>query len=151
MTNIPVEAVSAPGDCHAPAGDIDTGNLLPLLHEVRHALARLLEQGEATTIDLRSLPFGPGEEERLEQALGEGEIAVTLNALGPSTITETSIAGVWLVTHRNHNDEVLGKFIEITRIPSILQSQDEDIRDGLDALTTQLDEGRRDDPAPGSA
>ena len=37
------------------------GNVRPILNEVIHAIDRLLDTGEATTIDLASLPFGPGE------------------------------------------------------------------------------------------
>ena len=42
-----------------------TYNVQPLLHEIRHALARLLDDGGHTVIDLRSLPLAPGEEEQL--------------------------------------------------------------------------------------
>ena len=49
-----------------------TGNVEPLLHEIRHALKRLAEGEEGTVIDLRGLPLAPGEEERIEAALGEG-------------------------------------------------------------------------------
>ena len=44
------------------------------------------------------------------------------------------------MTHRNDDDEVLGKFIEITRIPSILESQTEDMRGALKALPDLLAE-----------
>ena len=33
-----------------------TGNVTPLLHEIRHALAALLESDEQTVIDLRAMP-----------------------------------------------------------------------------------------------
>ncbi len=47
------------------AGEALTHNVAPLLHEIRHGLARLLETGAATIIDLRSIPMAPGEEERI--------------------------------------------------------------------------------------
>ena len=115
-----------------------TGNVTPLLHEVRHALERLADTGEPTAIDLRGIPLGPGEEDALEQALGEGEVTATLNALGPSIVRETAIPGVWLVTHRNVNDEISGRFIEITKMPAILESQDVDILRGIAALNEHL-------------
>ena len=34
-------------------------NLLPLLHEIRHSVRRLLETGEPTTLDLNAIHFGP--------------------------------------------------------------------------------------------
>jgi len=117
---------------------MDTGNGILILHEIRHALKKLLDDGESTTIDLRAIPMAPGEEARIESMLGQGEISANLNALGNSSIIETNIAGVWLLTHYNLEDEILGKFIEITRIPSLLASQQEDIESGLVQLTQQL-------------
>ena len=40
-------------------------NVEPILHEVRHALERLIQTGEPTTIDLRSIPLAPGEDEQI--------------------------------------------------------------------------------------
>jgi|OpeIllAssembly_1097287.scaffolds.fasta_scaffold294726_2 hydrogenase-1 operon protein HyaF len=125
------------------AGAAFTGNVLPLLHEVRHALERLLATGEETTIDLASLPLAPGEFDRIEAALGQGEVTATLNALGPSEIRETRYSGVWLVTHRNATDEVMGRYIEIARMPSVLLAQEPDMRKGLADLALAL-EGRVD-------
>jgi hydrogenase-1 operon protein HyaF len=115
-----------------------TGNVILLLHEVRHALERLADTGEPTMIDLRGIPLGPGEEDALENALGEGEVTATLNALGPSVVRETAIPGVWLVTHRNVNEEISGRFIEITKMPAILESQDVDILRGIAELGERL-------------
>lgn len=117
---------------------IDTGNDILILHEIRHALKTLIDEGESTTIDLRAIPMAPGEEARIEAMLGHGEISANLNALGHSSIIETSIAGVWLITHYNVEDEILGKFIEITRVPALLASPQEDIEQGWDRLTAQL-------------
>jgi len=66
-----------------------THNVQPLLHEIRHALARLLDDGGHTVIDLRSLPLAPGEEEQLLDELGQGEVYARLHALGPTEIVET--------------------------------------------------------------
>ncbi len=122
----------------AQPGDVETGNVVPLLHQVRHALRQLLEQGEVTIIDLRSLPMGPGEEEQLLAALGQGEVQVRLSALGPSEIIETQYPGVWLVTHHNTEGETIGRFIEVCEFPSIGLAQAEDIRSGLQRLEEQL-------------
>lgn len=124
-------------------GSAITGNVLPLLHEVRHALERLLSTGEETTIDLGSLPLAPGELDHIEAALGEGEVRAMLNALGPSEIRETRHSGVWLVTHRSATDEVMGRYIEIARMPAVLLAQEADMRRGLADLAQAL-EGRAD-------
>ena len=117
-----------------------TGNDIPLMHEIRHALNKLIETGEPTVIDLRSMPLAPGEEEHIESMLGQGEVKAQIEALGPTQILETGIAGVWLITHFNANEEILGKFIEITRIPTILESQVEDVQAGVETLDRQLAE-----------
>lgn len=122
----------------AQPGEVETGNVTPLMHQIRHALHQLLEQGEVSIIDLRSLPMGPGEEARLLAALGQGEVQVHLSVLGPSEIIETQYPGVWLVTHHNSEGETIGKFIEVCEFPAIGLSQPEDIQAGLQRLEEQL-------------
>ena len=104
-----------------------TRNVKPLLHEVRHALDRLIKNGESTIIDLRSIPLAPGEEDRILELLGRGEVVAQLDVLGVSEVAETVYPGVWLVTHYNDDSEIVGRFIEVTTIPDILRSQMEDI------------------------
>ena len=106
------------------------GNVRPLLGEILHAIDRLLDEGEPTTIDLAGLPFGPGELEHLEATLGTGELSAELDALGTSRIRETAYPGVWWLEHRNAHDEIVGRYIEITHVPEILSSQDADIAAG---------------------
>lgn len=124
----------------AVRAEFETGNVKPLLHEIRHALVRLAAGGDGTVIDLQSLPLAPGEERRIEEALGQGEIVAELNALGRSSIVETAYPGVWMITHRNTEDEVIGRFIEVTRIPDLLKAQPEDMRAGLQRLNGELEE-----------
>ena len=115
------------------------GNVRPILNEVMHAVDRLLEADEPTTIDLAGLPFGPGELEHLEATLGTGELAAKLDALGTSRIQETAYPGVWWLEHRNVHDEVVGRYLEITRTPEILSSQDADIVAGRARLEDQFE------------
>ena len=119
---------------------IPTQNVLPIMHEIRHAMGKLVDSDVSTIIDLRAMPFAPGEEQELEAKLGQGEVRVEVSALGPSEISETAFPGVWLVTHFNNENEVLGKFIEVTYVPGILKSQTEDIRDGLARLEDMLND-----------
>ena len=114
------------------------GNVVPILHEVAHALDRLLEDGEPTVIDLASLPFGPGELEQLENLLGTGELTAELDALGRSRIRETVYPGVWWLEHRNTEGDIVGRYIEITHTPEILMSQDADITAGRARLVDRL-------------
>ena len=115
-----------------------TGNVPPLLHEIRHALERLARGEPGTVIDLRSLPLAPGEEERIEAILGRGEVRAELDSLGKTVVQETTYPGAWLVTHRNVDDAIVAKFIEVTRMPDILMSQQQDIERGISQLERKL-------------
>lgn len=114
------------------------GNALPLLHEIRHALARLLQEGEPTVIDIQSLPMGPGDLRRLLDALGEGEVKAELEALGKTVIRESHYPGVWIVEHMTGSGGVASRFIEITWVPSLLLAQAEDVQRGLSELADAL-------------
>ena len=122
----------------AAAGEALTHNVQPLLHEIRHALAKLLDDGGSTVIDLRSLPLAPREEQQLLDELDHGEVYARMHLLGPTEIVETRYPGVWVVVHFNNDNEVIGKFIEVCRVPGLLCSQQEDIRQGLEQLQSQL-------------
>jgi hydrogenase-1 operon protein HyaF len=116
-----------------------SGNIEPLLHEIRHALLRVADGGAGTSIDLGSLPLAPGEEGRIEELLGKGEVRAELDALGPTLVQESRYPGVWFITHRNTEDEVVARFIEVTRMPELLLSQTADMRRAVAELGRQLD------------
>jgi len=119
-------------------GDELTHNVKPLLHEIKHALDTLIETGKSTMIDLRSIPLAPGEEEKILNTLGQGEVQAQLNALGLSQIIETQYPGVWIVTHYNDEQHVTSRFIEVTTMPEILCSQTEDIMEAYSRITLDL-------------
>jgi hydrogenase-1 operon protein HyaF len=123
-------------------GDELTQNVKPLMHEIKHALESLIENGETSIIDLRSIPLAPGEEDKILNTLGKGEVQAQLDSLGLSEINETQYAGVWVVTHYNDEGSIISRFIEITRMPEILSSQTEDIRAAYSSLTLDLDENQ---------
>ncbi|MGV6827753.1 MAG: hydrogenase expression/formation C-terminal domain-containing protein [bacterium] len=118
--------------------DVATGNVVPVLHEIAHALKTLLDSGEPSVIDLRSMPMSTNEESQVLEALGSGEIVATLNALGHSEIIETRFAGVWLITHYNSEQEIMARMIEICECPEILSAPQQDIQAGYHALQQQL-------------
>ena len=121
------------------AGNELTWNVRPILNEIRHALQKLLESGESSIIDLRSIPLAPGEEKTILETLGHGEVHARLDVLGPSEIYETGYAGVWLVTHYNEDESIVSRFIEVTESPDVLKSQAEDVAGALDGLTAELE------------
>jgi len=123
-------------------GDELTQNVKPLLHEIKHALDNLIETGRTTIIDLRSIPLAPGEEDKILNTLGRGEVLAQLNALGLSEVIETQYAGVWIVTHYNDEEHIISRFIEVTTMPEILCSQTEDIMAAYSRLTLDLNENQ---------
>jgi hydrogenase-1 operon protein HyaF len=120
----------------APA--VEHGNTLPILSEVRHALARLIEAGEAKQIDLGAMPFGPGDEERLMALLGRGEVTATIDALGPTRIRESAFSGVWVVEYLNADGQRIALHLEIDEVPRMLRPQPGDLADGLAAIDATL-------------
>ena len=130
---------SKTGPVAGPRCALPTGNLQPLLYEIRHALARWIETGAEHVIDLRCLPLSPAEESRLLHRLGRGEVSARLAALGESEIHETAVSGVWLVNHFNQAGDPVGRFIEICACPGILVTQGDDARDALTALDAMLE------------
>ena len=138
-TTIPVtEAVKF----NIQVGDELTQNVKPLLHEIKHALDNLIETGQTSIIDLRSIPLAPGEEGKILSTLGQGEVLAQLNALGLSEVIETQYAGVWLVTHYNDENNIISRFIEVTTMPEILCSQTEDIMKAYSSLSLDLAENQ---------
>lgn len=128
LNNIPIQIKSK----------ISLGTLLPLLHEIRHALTRLLHQKEETAIDLRNFPLSQQDKQTLFQILGKGEIQAELTALGRSLIWETKLPGLWVVEHYNTDEILLSQSLEVTGVPSILKSPLADIQHGLENLQEWL-------------
>lgn len=131
LNEIPVAVVSgaAPGEAlNAPA----------LLQEIATLLERLADAGETGAIDLMSLPLSPADRERLEETLGEGEVAVEIEAAGKSVVRETAIHGVWWITHKNALDNVTAELIEVTPIPEIIKTHPRDILMGLETLRSRI-------------
>jgi hydrogenase-1 operon protein HyaF len=117
---------------------VPTGNAEPVLQEIATALARLLDTGQTTTIDLGALPFSAGDEKALEAALGKGEVHATIDALGTSHVNETATPGVWRIDHFDQQGETLSRFVEITFVPDILKTQAPDAEQGLSRLQAEL-------------
>ena len=121
--------------------EYESGNLSSILTEIVFSLEQLLEQKKTHTIDLRAMPWSPGEEDKLEQYLGHGEIHIELDALGKSLFYETQYSGIWIVTHYNPEDEIIGKLIEITYMPDMIFSREDDVKDSLERLIDNKKQG----------
>jgi hydrogenase-1 operon protein HyaF len=118
----------------ATAAADQSGNAPVLLREIAEMVRRLLRDGEISAIDLQALPLTAADIEWLRERLGEGEVAVTLDADGESTLIETNCPGVWWVTHHNPNGAVVSEFIEVAYVPEIVKAHREDVLIGLEHL-----------------
>jgi hydrogenase-1 operon protein HyaF len=99
----------------------------------------LARTGEGAVVDLRALPrIGPLGYGFLKDWLSIGEVHAVISGLRQSEIRETAFAGVWWVTHRNEKDEIVTELLEVTEIPSLLKSQQEDIVAGLKTMRDVL-------------
>lgn len=117
-----------------PRGPMLGGGLTTILHEILAMLENLSSYGDGGQIDLRSLPMAPGEHGRLRDALGAGEVDITLRLDGVTHCTETSIPGVWWVEHRDGAGATVAEFIEVAYVPGIVRPENEDIKAGMRRL-----------------
>lgn len=124
---------------NAPPGELGlTGNAQPLLRELLEMVNRLLETGEASAIDLSALPLTPADLDWLRERLGQGEIAIALQASGESTLAETACSGVWWVTHRNEQGAVASQFIEVAFVPEMVKAHPQDVAVGREQLELMI-------------
>ena len=117
-----------------------SGPVRAILQELMDMVISLVETGATNYVDLKSLPLAPGDLEQLRLILGEGEVEAIVTALGPTHIHETLVPGVWWVTHKNSNEEVISEFIEVTSLPEILLTQHEEIWNSVDVLKGRIEE-----------
>jgi hydrogenase-1 operon protein HyaF len=134
LEDIPVVTLSAGVAGSSYAADALSGNAPVLLREIVEHVQHLLGSGESSAIDLNALPLTPADLEWLHETLGKGEIAVTLESEGESTLNETACPGVWWVTHHNEHGAVASRFIEVAFVPELVKAHPEDIKIGLEHL-----------------
>jgi hydrogenase-1 operon protein HyaF len=118
-----------------------SGNAWPLMLEITEMVRNLVDSGETSAIDLSALPLTPADKDWLRDRLGAGQIHVTLDAEGLSTLDETACPGVWWVTHRDGRDRVMSEFIEVTLVPELVLAHPEDVKMGqayLEGVISEL-------------
>ena len=106
---------------------------LAIISEIERHLSDFLAFGRTGTIDLRWLPLQPADIDHLKEFIGTGEVRATIDALGTSIVQETATPCVWWVSHGG-SDGVIGDWLEITEVPSILRSDRAAIPHALQAL-----------------
>lgn len=136
LSDIPVHVQGAGSRPEDPGGL--GGGVSALLHEIAVMLDRLHDNGEPGAIDLRSMPMVPGDRQRLQEALGDGEVEASIRSGGITRIRETGIAGVWWIEYLGADDEMVAEMIEVAQVPELLPSQKEDLQTGIQRLRQRL-------------
>lgn len=116
-----------------------TGMALSVLTEIGNMLENLAGQGEAGSIDLRSLPLSDTDRAQLEELLGRGEVNVELELAGASEVWETAYPGVWWIRHRGAGGKIATEEIAVCRIPEILMTHPVDIEAAASRLRQSLE------------
>lgn len=125
---------------HVPNPDVASAELLhdpmtrALLQEIVVKLTALTEQRQSDRIDLRRLPLPTGALAALRIWLGRGEVEATVNALGTTTISETSFAGIWWIQQTKSDGAPVGESLEFALCPRLLMTEPSDVEDALDRL-----------------
>ena len=110
-----------------------------VLREIKGLLAKFLDTGATGAIDLRAVPhMDPATYRYLRQALMTGEVTALIDADIKVEVTETQYPGVWWLTHRNADDEIVTEIIDITLMPDILKTHVAEMRAGLKRLDQAL-------------
>ena len=112
--------------------------LLPILHELVAMHKTLISTGQGNMLDLRHEPLDLEEIAALKALLGQGEINANLTALGSTNISETSISGVWWITHYNPDGIIMNECVELTMCPDMLKTFPQDLERALVSLQDKL-------------
>jgi hydrogenase-1 operon protein HyaF len=118
-------------------------NAIPLLNEIRHALAALRERGERRIINIMNFPLPNDDQRFLDEALGRGAITITYRSGETTFWQEAKVSGVWWGEYRNAYDKVTLRTIEVTDFPDLAKAQSQDIEDGI----ARIDEALNGQPA----
>jgi hydrogenase-1 operon protein HyaF len=132
LNSIPVTVVTAEHD------DTPANVVLPILHQIAAMLEALISSGQTNSIDLRRAPLSPQDRDKLRDMLGVGEVKAQIDCLGPTSIDETAVSGVWWITHYSADSRTVGEFIEVTACPDILNTPRSQLLSGLSLLRTRL-------------
>ena len=124
---------------HVELSNESTSMLLPILHEMVTMLKTLISSGQSNILDLRHEPLNLDDIAALKDLLGQGEINANFNALGASSrIRETTVSGVWWITHYDQEGNVTSEFIEITTCPEMLKTFPEELESALVSLQDKI-------------
>ncbi|MCW8956116.1 MAG: hydrogenase expression/formation protein [Gammaproteobacteria bacterium] len=88
----------------------------------------------AGAVDIKSLPLSGDAYQLLKSKLGLGEVNAVVSLSGDTEVYETLFSGVWWIIHKDTDNRVIAEHIEVGRVPAILCSHNEDIRQAREKL-----------------
>jgi len=89
----------------------------------------------AGAVDIKSLPLSKDAYQKLKETLGKGEVSAVVSVSGEIEVYETAYTGVWWIMHKNRE---IAEHIEVGRVPAILCSHNEDIKQARENLQQLL-------------
>jgi hydrogenase-1 operon protein HyaF len=104
-------------------------NVMPLLAEIRHRMARWQPGDDAHVINFSLLPMTPEDMAFLQASLGRGPVAFVSRGYGACRVTATGARHVWSVQYLNAMDAVILDTLEIVDIPAAVLAAAEDFQD----------------------
>ncbi len=114
-------------------------NAPALLNEILLALKDLYEKGEEHIIYTSKLPITEEDRTAILDALGQGQIKITLQAKGQRVEwRETGIYGVWIGVFFDRDDKPLLETVEIAYFPKLASAQKEDLIESIRVLEDRL-------------
>ncbi len=114
-----------------------TGMAEAVLREIHALLEVFAETGETACVDLGGLPMSGRDRVELDEVLGRGEVAATIDLAGRSEVWETAFSGVWRVRHFGA-EKIAVDLIEITSCPEILRTDRRDASRAAQKLALAL-------------
>ncbi len=120
------------------SGVVAGAGVAVILSEIAVLLERVAAGGEAGHIELCASSLSPQDRAGLLRALGPGEVQISLQADGESTIRETGVQGVWWNEHRDRHGRLIAAFLEVACVPAILPVDTEQLRRGAERLRSDL-------------
>ena len=114
-----------------PAGVM---NAPSIVDELRHHAKQFRPGRRAHVVNLTLLPLVPADQEGLEQALGEGPVAILSRGFGNCRINATNARGIWRVRYFNSMNTAILDTIEVVDFPESARAGAEDYDDSIERL-----------------
>ncbi len=107
----------------------DAMNVMPVLVEIRDAMANRAANSAPHIVNFSLFPMTPSDMAFLQATLGEGPVHLVSRGYGYCRVFATAARGVWSVQFTNSMDTVVLDTLEVCDVPAVVLAADEDFRD----------------------